>query len=183
MILGITAHRPDKLGGYQMSQTQRRVRKWMRDKLQQLAPKEVVSGFALGGDLWFADEAVKLRIPLVAAIPFPAQPSRWPLPEMKAEYSRLLSLAARIELISQFNPGTKREATRMLHKRDDWVVRYVDHMLAVWDGSAGGTFHTVEQCAAKQRAWRQVGPPVLRHRHPMLVHRLNPLTWQEELIA
>jgi uncharacterized phage-like protein YoqJ len=45
--------------------------------LEKLEPTTVISGMALGWDQSIALAAVKLSIPLIAAIPFASQDSKW----------------------------------------------------------------------------------------------------------
>lgn len=141
MIVAGTGHRPDKLGGYDT-----RVRLGLgglaTDYLHRTRPCEVISGMALGWDQALAGAAIALGIPLIAAVPFEAQASRWPS-ESQARYKRLLSRARHVEIIT---PGEVygRLVNDAMDDRNKWMVDRAGRMAALWDGSWGGTFNCVK---------------------------------------
>jgi hypothetical protein len=105
---------------------------WLEVELYRIAYKlkvehgtvTAVSGMALGGDQIWAEQALFAELRLVAAIPFAAQADSWP-----------------------------REAARLLHARNDWmldrsraVVAVADPSKRRWDGRGrirGGTWGAV----------------------------------------
>jgi uncharacterized phage-like protein YoqJ len=130
MIAAATGHRPDKLRGYD---THARLTDLGIAVLFKYKPEKVISGFALGWDLAVADAAIQLEIPLIAAIPFPSQPSTWPK-SSQLFYQQLLEKASQIEIISP-DPYS---ALKM-RMRNEWMINNCDFVIALWDGSAGGT--------------------------------------------
>lgn len=135
MIVAGTGHRPDKLGGYTHA-TFDRLTALARDWLQEHRPDQVISGMALGWDQAVADAALDLHIPLIAAVPFHGFESRWPH-AAQDRLNLLLDQATEVHIVHPF-PGTIG-----LHRRNEWMVDRADKMLALWDGSWGGTFNCI----------------------------------------
>jgi hypothetical protein len=148
MILAGTGHRPNKLGGYGPQAHDRRVALAVA-ALKRHAPARVISGMALGWDTALAIAAVRLEIPFVAAVPFEGQESAWPSLS-QAEYRRLLDRAA--EVVHVCPPGY---AAAKMQTRNEWMVDRCDLLLALWDGSPGGTANCVEYATLR-------GPTVRR---------------------
>lgn len=141
LILAATGHRPHKLGGYDDATFARLVR-LAGDALSERSPKLVISGMALGWDQAVAQAAVCLGIPFLAAVPFEGQARRWPK-ETWPRYCRLIEAASAVEIVSEF-PGV-----RALALRNEWMVDRAHVMLALWDGSWGGTFNCIQYASRK----------------------------------
>lgn len=141
LIVAATGHRPDKLGGYSAV---------IADKLEALAAEElfkrkpgtVITGMALGWDQAVGWAAKALRIPFHAYIPFLGQESKWPR-HSRAKYIELLSYADEIVVCS---PGDY--APQKMHIRNERMIDVCDEVLALWNGSPGGT----EACLVYARA-------------------------------
>lgn len=137
--LAFTGHRPDKLGGYGQDNPQR---EWIKAGITHIItrivyPEMIIVGGALGVDTWAAEVAHELRIPFVVAVPFKGQESRWP--QASQDYYRMmLQHAAEIKIVC---PGEY--SIEKMHARDKWMVDKGQWLCAVWDGSNGGTGHTV----------------------------------------
>lgn len=132
MIVAATGHRPAKLGGYGPDAARRRLvlaRSW----LEVVRPTRVVSGMALGWDQDWAQAAVDLGIPFVAAVPFIGQERAWPELSQRT-FAVLLARAAEVVIVSPggYSPGA-------MHARNHWMVDRCDLLAALWDGSSGGT--------------------------------------------
>lgn len=139
MIVAATGHRlGPKLGGYD-TKTRRALGALAVQWLHYNRPETLISGMALGWDQAVAGAAVTLDIPFVAAIPFEGQESRWPA-EAQARYRRLLGLAAEVVNVD-LERATQdwRSATQLLQDRNRWMVDRAGKMLALWDGTMGGT--------------------------------------------
>lgn len=132
MILAVTGHRPDKLGGY-APDIANRLRLLAHKYLVEQKPNFVISGMALGWDQAVAGAALLAGIPLVAAVPFAGQESKWP-PRARQIYRELLDAAYRVEYVSPFG-----YAAWKMQKRNEWMVDHANRMLALWDGTPGGT--------------------------------------------
>lgn len=142
MIIAGTGHRPTKLGGYGQAEFDRLVCIAL-DYLKKERPDKVISGMALGWDIALAHATISIEIPLIAAIPFIGQESRW-WKESKKRYKYLLSKAEDINISS---PGFAYESFQI---RNEWMVDNADMMLAMWDGSEGGTYNCIQYAKEKK---------------------------------
>jgi uncharacterized phage-like protein YoqJ len=139
MIVAFTGHRPDKLGGYKLpNDTYIRVCKKIDAALKELKPEKIITGMALGVDQWAAMIAHKLNIPYLAAIPFEGQENAWPA-HSQATFRLLRKLAAEEKIICEggYSPDK-------MQVRNIWMVDNCDVLIAVWDGTKGGTGNCVE---------------------------------------
>jgi uncharacterized phage-like protein YoqJ len=64
-------------------------------------------------------------------------------------YADLIAQADSVHLVSNVQPKARAEAAKMLRHRNGWTVAQAAMLLAVWDGSPGGTAHTVESALAR----------------------------------
>jgi uncharacterized phage-like protein YoqJ len=143
VIVAVTGHRPDKLflpklSGYDENNP---LRVWVREqmayRLRRLRPLYGISGMAIGVDQDFAEVCVALRIPLIAAIPFRGQERQWPYPSQQ-RYHQLLKLAH--EVVVVWEGGYSRDA---MMARNHWMIDHSNMLMAVFDGTTGGTAATV----------------------------------------
>lgn len=94
---------------------------------------------AVGWDQAVADACVDLGIPFHAYVPFREGQDRfWPY-DTKAHYAELLSLAAEVVYCCDggYEPWKMQE-------RNEQMVDACDHLLALWNGSHGGTANCVK---------------------------------------
>jgi uncharacterized phage-like protein YoqJ len=155
MILGITGHRPNKLGGYKVpNPTYIRVCRKIEQNFKQLNPEKIISGMALGVDQWAAYIAIKMRIPFVAAVPFEGQEIAWPSGSQEL-YHKVLAKASEIVIVS--SGGYK---SSKLQTRNKWIVDYSDKLLAVWDGTEGGTGNCISYAKSVKREIIYIDPRV-----------------------
>ena len=132
-----TGHRPEKIGGYVTpNPVEQAIRQKVRRFLCDLKPDKCIVGMALGVDQLVAEECIKYGIPFVAAVPFPGQENRWP-EASKRKYKALLDKAAEIVIVC---PTYSRAALQL---RNEWMVDHSDALIAIWDGSSGGTANCV----------------------------------------
>lgn len=132
MIICGTGHRPNKLGGYSdeaFGRLERTAYNWLHMHL----PTTVISGGALGWDQALATAAYHHGIDYVMALPFPGFEDRWPA-ESKAKLYALMHTAKEVVFVCE--PGY---AGWKMQKRNEWMVDKADTVLALWDGSSGGT--------------------------------------------
>lgn len=162
LIVAVTGHRPDKLGGYVWTPLSRYVVARLEHELRTLEPDEAITGMALGVDQWFGWLCVKLRIPFTAAVPFEGQELVWPRPEQRVNYHRLLGHAKKIVVVTRLSAEERRSDSAMVSKamrdRNKWMVDRCDRLLAVWDGSAGGTGNCVREAHRVGRPITQINP-------------------------
>lgn len=146
IILAATGHRPDKLGGYDNQLAQTALVRVAMDELREIRPAWVLSGMALGWDQAIAQAAIELQIPLAAVIPCAGQESRWP--GVAQDYYQRLRQCASWEIV--LAPAY---SSSCMQARNVWLVNYSTHLLALWNGSSGGTANCV-------RYAQQVGRPI-----------------------
>ena len=140
MVVAGTGHRPNKLGGYGVA-AERRVFTTALRSLEHLKPERVISGMALGWDQALARAAVELGIPFVAAVPFEGQERMWPEPSQR-RFRELLAQAAETVIVS---PGSY--SANAMQVRNIWMVGRCDRVLALWNGSTGGTHNCITYAA------------------------------------
>jgi uncharacterized phage-like protein YoqJ len=150
MIVAFTGHRPNKLPnketGYKLpNPTYIKVCKEIDKNLRELKPDKVISGMAQGVDQWAAHIAHKLGIPFLAAIPFEGQESAWPMASQKT-FQNLLKLASEVEIVS---PGGY--AAYKMQVRNEWMCDHCDKLIAIWDGTPGGTGNCVNYAKGKNK--------------------------------
>ena len=186
-IIGVSGHRPNKIGGYDRNNPLRRaIRARLQKEITALAKKPrpdlgtlhahhvdnylrqiswlrprpvsgplLITGLALGIDQDAAGICAREGIQFIGAIPFPGQESRWPEPAQKI-YSKIISeYACGIVYVSHDAPADHTRASEMLHKRNEWICCAADELIAVWDGTHGGTSSCV-------RYWRKFGKMEIR---------------------
>lgn len=153
MIVAFTGHRPDKLGGYKLpNDTYIRVCQKIDAALKELKPEKVITGMALGVDQWAASIAHKLGIPYLAAIPFEGQEKAWPEASQKT-YRLLRKLAAEEVIVSQGGYSADK-----MQVRNIWMVDNCTNLIAVWDGTKGGTGNCVEYAKSVNREIYYIDP-------------------------
>ena len=138
MIVAGTGHRPNKIPVAEGALIDFAVL-----RLRSISPTLVISGVAQGWDAALASAARRLSVPYVAAVPFPGYGKKY-WPDRPYQFLDLLAAAKQIEIVSDF-PGA-----RSMQIRNEWMVDRADLMLALHDGSWGGTFNCI-QYARKRR--------------------------------
>ena len=136
MIIAGTGHRPNKLGGYGDDIYQKLVQLAMT-YLKETRPERVISGMALGWDQALAEAALGSDIRLTAAIPFKGQENKW-YPSNTVNYNKLLELADRIHIVSEGGYSVYK-----MFLRNEWMVDHADRVVALWNGTPGGTTGTI----------------------------------------
>jgi uncharacterized phage-like protein YoqJ len=156
MIIAFTGHRPDKLGGYKLpNPTYIKVCREIDSLLRELRPDNIITGMALGIDQWAASVAHKLGIPFVAAIPFEGQEKAWPLKSQRT-YRLLRRLAVEEVIVCE---GEYAPAKMRLRNR--WMVDNCDALIAVWNGSSGGTGNCVQYANSVNKKIYRIDPTIL----------------------
>lgn len=153
MLLGVTGHRPDKLGGYSRS-ARKKLIAFAMSELTLLRPSisKVFTGMALGWDQAIAEACVELDIPFVALIPFNGQESIWPI-QSQERYSHLMRRASEVELVCQGGYEPKKMLDRNIR-----LVNMSDSILALWNGTKGGTSHCVNYALESRKELNNAWP-------------------------
>lgn len=144
MIIAGTGHRPDKLGGYDKEIYQKYYQlayNWLKEN----QPTKVISGMAMGWDMALAEASQNLKIYTILAIPCKNQDIKWS-GWWKEKY-QIITFARANEchvLSETYTPYC-------MHKRNEWMVDRADKMLALWDGSKGGTYNCIQYANKKKK--------------------------------
>lgn len=164
MIIAVTGHRPPKLGGYRTpNPIYRAVRNAITEYLQEQQAEiietpdtlVVLSGMALGVDQWTADICNEWGIPWDAIIPFRGFEGRWP-DDAQRRYHQLLETAR----TTHFVADTYEYKAAHLYRRNAWMVDHSDHVLAIWNGSPGGTANCVEYARRRGKRVENLQLPI-----------------------
>lgn len=162
MKVMITAHRPQKLGGFKLpNPTEHWVRLNLRAVLAKMQVKypdiEGITGMALGGDQIFAELCLELRIPFIAAVPFRGQENRWP-PSSQDAYRSLLGRAKEVVVVDELPDYRSESFGAKMALRNVWMVDNSEKAIAVWDGSEGGTGNAVKEILRRGRKLARLDP-------------------------
>lgn len=154
MKMAITGHRPHKLGNdYQLqSELIANIKRIIQTQIDTYMPETLITGMALGIDTLFAMMAVENNIPFIAAIPFKGQDSMWPTASKKT-YLYLLNQAKEVVVVSEGNFSPEK-----MQKRNEWMVDNCDLLIAVWDGSSGGTANCMKYAVGEGKQIIRINP-------------------------
>jgi uncharacterized phage-like protein YoqJ len=145
-----TGHRPDRLSLGKIDPYNPILRERLTDLaiwyLEKKLPDQVISGMALGWDVALAIAAIKLEIPLIAAVPFKGQERLWSA-EDKHLYYKVLQQAKQVVIVCDGGYEAKK-----LMIRNRWMVDKCSRVIALYDGSqAGGTANCIKYAAYKNK--------------------------------
>lgn len=101
-----------------------------------------LSGMALGVDTDAVKVWIEMGLSVVAVIPFLGQEARWPKPSRTLYQELLRDWVVGTVYVSKVPPKDDAEAKRMMLARDEWLCCASDELIAVFDGTGGGTAHT-----------------------------------------
>lgn len=147
-----TGHRPEKLGVPSQvvkAGLERAIDEAIRDGY-----RTFISGMSRGTDIWAAQIVLdrKRTLPdlrLILAIPYPYFESRWGT-EWQYQYRQVLSQA---DLVRYIQPSFSRSC---FQQRNMWMVLHASRVIAVYNGSVGGTRNTIEFALRKNVDVRSV---------------------------
>lgn len=156
-----TGHRPNKLGGYDWNS-------YKNIKIMQELKKEIIKvieankdketlficGGALGIDQMAFEICHKLKtkynnIKLEVAIPFKNQPNNWFNKDDVKKYKEQLEKADTVTYVDKIEEykikGYSEDAyyPAKMQKRNEYMVDNSEFVIAVWDGTRGGTANCV----------------------------------------
>lgn len=151
MIIAGTGHRPNKLGGYG-AEVQQKLIDFAAAVLPQHQPSTVITGMALGWDMALAQAAVRLGIPFHAYIPFNGQELMWP-ESTRLYYRALMRQAQHIVVCS--TGGFTKEAMQV---RNVAMVDNCDELVALWNGSSGGTANCLRYAQSLHKRYTNYWP-------------------------
>lgn len=162
MRVSITGHRPQKLVDPKTGNPDwdgssdyiRLIRATVAAHLRRLNPEEFITGMALGIDQWTACDAFRLGVPrILAAIPCLHHESRWPEPS-RIKYHKILALPR----VTTHFVSEKPYYNGCMQDRNEFMVDRADVVIAVWNGTRGGTANCVEYAKSRGKRVIQVDP-------------------------
>lgn len=158
MILALTGHRPSKLGNEYDGKgpLSSALFNMLYDLITSTRPEKVISGMALGADTIWAKAAVAAGVPFIAAIPFIGQEHMWPVSSI-ATYRSILTQAAEVVVVSEGGYSAHK-----MQLRNEWMVDHCDGLVAVWDGTRGGTANCVVYAERKHKPITRIDVLALR---------------------
>lgn len=141
-----TGHRPDKL-----TRSEEQITKDLTAAIDNAISdgyRTFISGMAMGVDIWAAQIVLEKKtvlpgLHLICALPFPGFGDRWSS-QWSDVYNEIIRQADLVKSISQsFSYAS-------YQKRNEWMVNHSGRVIAVYNGSAGGTRNTVEYAQQKK---------------------------------
>ena len=135
-----TGHRPEKLN---MPETE--VIAWLESEIRRAIDDGFVtfiSGMARGVDIWAAEIVLRLRdedkpIHLICASPFEGFERSWD-EDWKRRYNAVMRQADIVKFVC---PGYSRVCFQI---RNEWMVDRSVRLIAVYNGTVGGTRNTID---------------------------------------
>jgi uncharacterized phage-like protein YoqJ len=146
--VALTGHRPNKLAGYDLSTPfYVALQEWLehiiKTGLAQHPHLTLHSGLALGADTVWSQAILAMRerfpgrIAFVAEVPLMTQSSRWPAARDKEYWQTQIDSADLVNVYAQsYSP-------QAMQLRNEGMIGAAQLVLALWDGSTGGTAHAV----------------------------------------
>ena len=158
MKIAITGHRPNKLGNdYSLSgKLISKIKEKLQEVIDLYKPDTLISGMALGIDTLWAKLAHENNINLIAAIPCKNQEKMW-VSSSKIQYWEILENP----LTTIVNISDEEYSISCMQKRNEWMVDNCDLLVAVWDGTNGGTGNCVSYAKAQHKEMIIINPTQL----------------------
>jgi len=156
-----TGHRPEKLGGYDWgTQQNKNLLKSLYNVVRDVIPQRHIDTLYFGGALGIDQmtfEMVKkyqennyYDLQIILAIPFKNQPSKWHGHSDVKRYNSQIRLADKIIYVDEIE-GYKFDKVAVgeyhpykLQLRNQYMVDNSDIVLAIWNGSSGGTANCIK---------------------------------------
>lgn len=163
MIACITGHRPNKLFGYDLSTIEyTNMKNYFKTTFINKGYSKVISGMAQGVDTIAALAVLELieegyNIKLICAIPCRGQERYWSNKDQYF-YNYILSSVDKndINYISQnYNNSA-------MQKRNKWMVDNCDDIIAIWDGTTGGTYNCIKYAKKVGKQIYHIYPSVFK---------------------
>ncbi|MGH1107461.1 SLOG family protein [Bacillus paranthracis] len=169
ITIAVTAHRPNRLYGYDYYSPGNlaiatKLREYLLSHLNQGKQVHAISGMALGGDTIYALVVLKLKrqgynITLESAIPCTAHSSQWPKPSQD-QWKSIVEQADVVTYVSKllYKPY-------LMQKRNEYMVNKSDELIAIFDGTKGGTANCIDYAIKKEKKIVTINPKELIIQH------------------
>lgn len=160
-----TGHRPNKLNGYKAKDNAEllyKLKDIIVDHIENKGVTTFISGMALGIDMWSARIILALKesaypeIDLVCAIPCKNQYAIWKDQKVIDEWHYIISKATIVHYVSD-----ESYTAWCLHDRNKWMVDNSNYVIAVWDGTSGGTANCIKYAKKNNRNILNLNPNTL----------------------
>lgn len=156
-----TGHRPKKLpGGYNwFSNENIKLGKTIRKEVEKLVEEKRVNKFIFGGALGVDQMAFQVvyklkktkysNLCLTLAMPFEHQDAKW-IKESKSILHKQKQIANKVVLVDELEGYSIKEIPSKIYhplkmqKRNEYMVDNAKYLIAVWDGSNGGTKNCID---------------------------------------
>lgn len=141
MKIAFTGHRPQKTNNEWdgIGKCSDYIRSEINKELSKHNDITIISGMALGVDMIAAEIAISKSLPLIAAIPFIGQERMW----QKASKDRYNGILGYSQCTKHIVCEGGYAAYKM-QVRNEWMVNNCDLLIAVFDGTEGGTANCVK---------------------------------------
>lgn len=160
MVTCFTGHRPNKLKGYKAEDNKEllwRIHNVIVDHIENKNVDTFINGVALGIDMWSAKIVLKLKekyphIKLISAVPCLGQNKMWKQ-EDKNLWQEIIDNSDRVVMTSEedYKPY-------LMQLRNVWMTDESDFVIAVWDGSNGGTGNCVKYAEKRNKEITVIKP-------------------------
>lgn len=166
LTMALTGHRPQKLAGYDLQQPyyermENQLIKLIKTALRRCDKLELHSGMALGADTVWARVIIKMRdqypdrITFVADIPDWNQASLWPL-ESQSRWQYLMTQTDDVKTYSQ--GCDDKSYAYILNQRNIGMIDACDILIAIYDGTPGGTRNAVQYATKTKKLIHRIKP-------------------------
>ena len=156
-----TGHRPEKLpwGADETDPRCAALKRKIRDAVESAydgGMRHFICGMARGCDFYFAEAVLALRaergdVSLEAAVPCPTQADSWPA-EDRARWRRILDQCDLETMVQHsYTPGC-------MLRRNRYMVDHSALVIAVYDGTSGGTRRTLEYALRRKVPFLDIDP-------------------------
>ena len=161
MKIAFTGHRPNKLGGYYDSNNcelkfRHELLYYFVNNGIKIKKVKFITGMALGIDQFAAKFAIEFNIPFYAYIPCKYHEKRWPL-NSQIQYHGILHYADEVIYVSKLP-----YSNTCMQDRNIAMVNNCNFLIAVWNGSSGGTSNCIRYARSINKK----------------VHIINPDSWR-----
>ncbi len=147
-VLSVTGHRPSKLGNeydYIGPYSSYLYSEFEKILIEKQPIDKLITGMALGFDTIACQVAIKLNIPVLAAVPFLGQERKWPKKSQDL-YNHLLNhplVTTRVVCKGGYNSAK-------MQIRNEYMVNGSNIIICCWDGTTGGTMNCVRYAEKKK---------------------------------
>ncbi len=142
-----TGHRPGKLNGYDPKDNKEllwRIHDCIVEHIEKHGVNTFINGVALGVDQWSAKIVIKLRetkypnLKLISAVPCKNHSSKWN-EQGKKDWQEIIDKSDQVVYTSEeeYSPW-------LMQRRNEWMSDRSQYIIAVWDGTTGGTANCVK---------------------------------------